>query len=285
MDRAAAVASSARGVGASARAASPSRPPPPPRDVAVMSGGGGKLRVLALHSWRTSASIFAKQLAVAGWTNDDGTGLGDQCEFVCVDAPHPASGEIPRDVARAFEGPYYEWWDASRDDRDGSLRYVGDDASVAFVERVAREDGPFDGVVGFSQGATFAGLLAAIGAVDGRGPFAAVSAEAPPVFAILLSGMLARTSEAAATYAEAKDSPRHASIPTMHVIGAADRVMPPALSERLASEFADPVIVTHERGHVVPRLERDALATARNFLAARAAAAREARDGSPRSSL
>ena len=31
-----------------------------------MSGGGGKLRVLALHSWRTSASIFAKQLAVAG---------------------------------------------------------------------------------------------------------------------------------------------------------------------------------------------------------------------------
>ena len=57
-----------------------------------MSGGGGKLRVLALHSWRTSASIFAKQLAVAGWTNDDGTWLGDLCEFVCVDAPHPASG-------------------------------------------------------------------------------------------------------------------------------------------------------------------------------------------------
>ena len=69
-----------------------------------------KLRVLALHSFRTSGSIFCDQLeALGNWPN----AIGDLCEFVYVDAPHPASGEVPEDVASFFQGPYFEWWNAT----------------------------------------------------------------------------------------------------------------------------------------------------------------------------
>ena len=67
-----------------------------------------KLRVLCLHSFRTSAVILSDQLAMAGW--GDSQCLGDLCEFVYMDAPHPASGPIPPDVAGFFQPPYFEWW-------------------------------------------------------------------------------------------------------------------------------------------------------------------------------
>jgi hypothetical protein len=38
--------------------------------------------------------------------------LDDLVEIVYVNAPHTASGPIPKDVAPFFEGPYYEWWNA-----------------------------------------------------------------------------------------------------------------------------------------------------------------------------
>lgn len=40
-------------------------------------------------------------------------------------------------------------------------------------------------------------------------------------------------------------------------------------SHRLAETFESPVVITHPRGHVVPRLEGDSLATLRGFLEAR----------------
>ena len=61
------------------------------------------LRLLALHSFRTSAAIFRRQLARLG-------GL-DGAELVFIDAPHAASGPLPEDVAGAgFEGPFFEWF-------------------------------------------------------------------------------------------------------------------------------------------------------------------------------
>ena len=34
----------------------------------------------------------------------------DLVEVVFINAPHAASGPIPRDVLPYFEGPYYEWF-------------------------------------------------------------------------------------------------------------------------------------------------------------------------------
>ena len=95
-----------------------------------------KLRILCLHSFRTSAAILRDQLEMAQWPSS----LGDLCEFTFMDSPHPASGDIPPDVASFFEPPYKEWWNATttkRDDDDeksgggASLEYVGLDESLA----------------------------------------------------------------------------------------------------------------------------------------------------------
>jgi hypothetical protein len=41
-------------------------------------------------------------------------------ELVCLDAPHAARGAPTADVARFFEPPFYEWWDAQETPQVGS---------------------------------------------------------------------------------------------------------------------------------------------------------------------
>lgn len=227
-----------------------------------------KLRVLALHSFRTSGSIFSDQLeALGNWPN----AIGDLCEFVYVDAPHPASGEVPKDVASFFAGPYFEWWNATSFGVEGKegkvLQYEGLERSTEFVEDVWRTNGPFDGIVGFSQGATFTGLLAAMGKVEGRGPFAPGETGEPGAFAILISGMRARTDDAVRLY-DAASGEKGMDIPTLHVVGEADRAIPPAMSDRASKMFVEErrTVMRHERGHVIPRLAGDNLESVRAFL-------------------
>jgi pimeloyl-ACP methyl ester carboxylesterase len=255
-----------------------------------------KLRLLCLHSFRTSGEILREQVRLAGWEET----LGDLVEFHVMDAPHPASGPVPPDVLAFFpDVPYREWWNATeRADPDGSGRktmtYVGLEESLARVKREFDERGPFDGVLGFSQGATLTTILAAKGVADAWGPFADASAanaspdasrpkpKTPPVFAVCVSGAAARTREADATYRAARDANANANAtdastsasnspsPSLHIIGEADRVVPPPASERAAARcFVDPVVARHPRGHVVPRLEGDAAETVRQFFLAR----------------
>ena len=57
-----------------------------------------KLKVLCLHSFRTSADIMKIQLAMGGWDKH----VEDSTEFMCIDGIFPATGEPPEDVKLAF---------------------------------------------------------------------------------------------------------------------------------------------------------------------------------------
>ena len=250
-------------------------------------GAGDRLRVLCLHSFRTSAAILRDQLDMAQWPQS----LGDLCDFTCMDAPHSASGAVPQDVASFFEPPYMEWWNAT--EVNGRLEYVGLEQSLASIDAFVDEHGPFDGVLGFSQGATLTGLMVASGVAEGRGPFAArggadecegvgvgvgAGAATSPTFALMISGMLARTAcardlysaaaEAVAAGEGARGMGAGAATPSLHIIGDADAVMPPVLSARAAASpfFVDPVTTRHARGHVVPRLTGSTLDDVRAFM-------------------
>ena len=50
--------------------------------------------------------------------------------------------------------------------------------------------------------------------------------------------------------------------------GDADRMVPPAATEKLAAAFVAPTVVRHARGHVVPKLEAEAQQQVEAFLAA-----------------
>lgn len=67
----------------------------------------------------------------------------NKVEFLYIDAPIPS---IPTSSGE----PTYEWWDAK-----------DPDATFGYLARVLEEEGTFDGIIGFSQGATVACLLAA----------------------------------------------------------------------------------------------------------------------------
>lgn len=137
-------------------------------------------------------------------------------EFTFVDAPSRRSG----DFGWWHEG--FSGWERTRD-------WV--------LDLVAQQH--FDGVLGFSQGAALTGLLAGVQATD---PATALDFG----FAVMIGGF---TSFA----------PRHASlfpgpltIPSLHVMGRTDTIVPIGDSLRLADRFADPVVLRHDGGHIVP---------------------------------
>ena len=68
-----------------------------------------KLKVLCLHSFRTSAEIVKLQLAMGGWDKQ----LEDSTEFMTINGIFKATGEPPEDVKAAFPNMgSFQWYDA-----------------------------------------------------------------------------------------------------------------------------------------------------------------------------
>ena len=81
--------------------------------------------------------------------------------------------------------------------------------------------------------------------------------EIDPKFAVFVSGFPSYASDHAALFAtssegESDEPAMQVDIPSLHIMGTTDQVIPVDLSRRLASFFAQPVVVTHEGGHFVP---------------------------------
>ncbi|CAL56388.1 Serine hydrolase FSH [Ostreococcus tauri] len=207
-----------------------------------------RLKILALHGFRANASVFERQTTLARWDLD----LRDIAELYFLDAPNAASGAIPRDLD-AFFGPGVdgrEWWSAETTER-GTMSYEGLTRSLAEMERRCAEDGPFDGVLGFSQGGTMAAIALASEGLRERFKFG-----------VIVSGMKSRGEETKGlSYGDV-------SAPTLHVIGEADRVVPKGLSVGLFDAMSGSVktMATHAGGHVVPRANERGEPILRAFL-------------------
>mmetsp|Transcript_4027 Transcript_4027/g.10029 ORF Transcript_4027/g.10029 Transcript_4027/m.10029 type:complete len:298 (-) Transcript_4027:173-1066(-) len=215
-----------------------------------MHGPNRKLRVLCLHSFRTSASIFKQQMAKARLD----ASLADLVELVYVDAPNPASGQIPRDVAPFFEGPYYEWTTVERVGDKLEFAEEKMERSIATVAAALRAQGPFDGLVGFSQGAIMASSLVALQRAG------EALQDIPPLkFCVLFAGMRSKYPGHAAAFSQ------KVSVPSLHVFGDRDELKHPHCLE-LADAFANPIVISHTRGHVIPPLDGYQLACMRAFL-------------------
>jgi predicted esterase len=153
-------------------------------------------------------------------------------------------------------GPYYEWWNAQRGP-DGAWAYQHADASLAFLQDVCRLHGPFDGAVGFSQGAAAAALLAGMQRAG-----AALDGQPPLKLLLLFAGIRVRDPALERYYASL------AAVPSLHVIGDRDPVK--SMTNRLIEAFDAPLVLSHPRGHVIPSLPPADLARLRAFLEAAA---------------
>lgn len=164
--------------------------------------------------------------------------MSERVEFTFVDAPHERQGTVPEEVKRNFAGPYYQWWDASA---DGSI-YHGAHVSFAHLRDVMMNQGPFDGLMGFSQGGTMAALLTLLQARQQM-----LTGLEPLKCCVVIAGLQSRAHEHQKAY---DDLP--VGCPMLYVVGERDPLRSKSIV--LAHHFRNPTILFHPRGHVVPKL-------------------------------
>ncbi len=205
------------------------------------------MKILCLHGYHGSALFMRRQLAPLA------DGLDELVELVCIDAPTSVSGK-------------HAWWRAVAVDNAavptdpgvgrGTKRYEAWPRTLDAIRAAFRRQGPFDGVLGFSQGAALAALLVGLRSRDGSsasGPDATAqtASSEPPLdfdFAVMIGGFASADSDLARLY----DERANYDLPSVHMIGRSDAAVPREASLALASRFKDPLILEHEGGHVIP---------------------------------
>lgn len=195
----------------------------------------GKLRVLCLHGYRQNENSFRER------TGGLRKLLKRELEFVFVAAPHVIPE--PENVARPAEQQEKGWWFSQPEKRYNALDRtdvcVGFDDSVKAVQEQVQLLGPFDGLLGFSQGACLAALLCALQQTDKTSPFQFR-------FVILFAGFQSLLSQHTDLYCSL------IRCPSFHSIGETDAVIPTQSSLDLAERFENAVTYKHNGGHYIP---------------------------------
>jgi predicted esterase len=122
------------------------------------------------------------------------------------------------------------------------MLYEGWSKTENWLVSLFAHSAPFDGVFGFSQGAALTSLL--VGLRNPREAEAGVSFD----FAIMVGGFASNDG----SHAEIYRRKAKYGLPSVHIIGKSDFVVPSSRSDHLASFFKDPQIIRHSGGHVVP---------------------------------
>jgi dienelactone hydrolase len=209
------------------------------RDMATASTR--RPRILMLHGWTQNAALFAEK---AGAFRKKLRGY----DLFFAEAPHLVSTEDAggRDNARS-------WWTIEEVGPAEVFRrpFIGWAESRRYIAALWDSHGPFDGLVGFSQGAVAVHQLVSetlswvAGVCAAPGDCAAIAA-CPPRFAVLVCGF-----PSALAISPAGVGPLR--LPTLHLIAEGDLVVPPVLQAELADRFSEPTVLRIDKGHAMPQ--------------------------------
>ncbi|KAH0941779.1 hypothetical protein HID58_001416 [Brassica napus] len=201
-----------------------------------------KPRFLCLHGFRTSGEIMKIQLHK--WPQS----VLDRLDLVFLDAPFPCQGKS--DVEGIFDPPYYEWFQFNKEFNE----YTNFEKCLEYLEDRMIELGPFDGLIGFSQGAILSGGLPGLQAKG------IALQKVPKIkFIIIIGGAMFKSTKVAKdAYSSTMD------IPSLHFLGETDFLKP--YGTELIDSFKNPVVVHHPKGHTVPRLDEKSLEKVTAFI-------------------
>ncbi|KAG9450770.1 hypothetical protein H6P81_010735 [Aristolochia fimbriata] len=189
-----------------------------------------KPRFLCLHGFRTSAEIM--RLQIGKWPQC----VLEKLDLVFIDAPFPAEGKS--DVESIFPPPYYEWFQFNKE----FTEYRNFDECLAYIEEQMIKLGPFDGLMGFSQGAI---LSAGLVGLQAKG---LALTRVPEVKCLIIIGGAKFANPTVAENAYSSTI----KVPSLHFLGETDFLRP--YGTELLQSFLDPVVIHHPKGHTVPRL-------------------------------
>ncbi|KAG2458719.1 OVCA2 Esterase, partial [Polypterus senegalus] len=207
-----------------------------------MADRSAPLRILCLHGYRQSAEIFRERTGALRKI------LKKHAELTYISGPlrvrHPPPGQAgqPEGLDEDSRG----WWFSNAQEQSFHAEEVcqsaqGLEESLEVVSRAMQEQGPFDGILGFSQGAALVAMLVGLQEQSADPRF-----QPGFRFAILIAGFASLCEQHARFYA----LPIH--LPTLHVFGETDKVIPEAMSRKLLPAFQEAVVFTHAGGHYVP---------------------------------
>ena len=218
-----------------------------------------KLRILALHGYGQRGQSFRKK---SGSLRKAAKACVS--EFIFLDAPHKAPlrvGATPATDADADGGLAWWLWDSD----EAQQTATGWQESVEYIRQALHENGPIDGILGFSQGASMGALL--LPALSDEN-----EAGRSVTFACLASGFLPRSAEQAAAAHRCSES-----VQVWTSYGTSDKIIPADLSVGLhealvgadgdAGIVGDSTIIAHKGGHLVSS-EKETRASFKAFLVA-----------------
>ncbi|XP_034949593.1 esterase OVCA2 [Chelonus insularis] len=199
-----------------------------------MTTSSEKLRVLALHGYYQSNTIFSGKLGSLRKS------FKQKVDFIFAQAPHVVPPHQFDNEENEVDGR--GWWFNTEDHifkaTVPSNLSVCFEESVKVIEKIFEEQGPFDGILGFSQGASFVSILCSM-----------QQKKISPIkfnFAIMISGFKSLCAPHAVFYDE------QINLPSLHVYGESDKIIPIEMATDLANLFINKKVVIHEGGHFVP---------------------------------
>ncbi|KAJ0556431.1 putative serine hydrolase FSH, alpha/Beta hydrolase [Helianthus annuus] len=164
-------------------------------------------------------------------------------DFVFINGPFPVDDGL------------FEWFTSDED----FANFENFDEGIAYIEDRMIELGPFDGVLGFSQGAVVAGVLPGMQA---QGVCLTKVGKIEHVIIISGAKLGGRMFPCPSSLKLRSLSP--INIPSLHIFGETDIARLNALE--LVEAYVDPLVIFHRGGHEVPKLDEDGLKIMFTFL-------------------
>ena len=180
-------------------------------------------KILCLHGYRQTSTTFYEKLGAFRKM------VGKKCSLRLLNAPHLVPNPEESDEQRGwwFSQPhgYFKSDDVSDCDK-------GFEESLDLIRKTIQEEGPFQGIMGFSQGAALTVLLCMM-----------------PEFKFDFAMVFAPFKSVCSKHDKFYQS---VDIPTLYVVGDGDQVIHPSQSEALLAYFTKATVVKHDGGHFVP---------------------------------
>lgn len=188
-----------------------------------------KLNVLCLHGYRQNGDLFRNK------TGSLRKIIKQFANLTYITAPHFSK---PINENDAVDENQRSWWfnkdDLSFKGTNQGGPAIGFEESLKLVEDEWKK-GNYQGLIGFSQGASFVSLIASMSVKS--------LTSIKPHFVLLVAGFPSQ-SLSHKNYYQNK-----ISIPNLHIYGLNDDIIPSELSMKLKESFENPLFQTHQGGH------------------------------------
>ncbi len=183
--------------------------------------------------------------------------LKNYAEFIFCESPHI----IPKQTKKDNESDQNEekklnelnlqeekgWWFSFSDKSYDACQITDCDfgftESLDYIDDLFKQQGPFDGIFAFSQGASFGSILCRLSFTNSE-KYNFIRFK----FAILVAGFKSGQIQHDIYY----DLDNKINIPSLHLIGTSDKVISSEMSLKLTDYFSNAKVHMHDGGHFIP---------------------------------